>query len=185
MTNPQTPPLPRRPAPPLSFPLTTGETWRLDEQAPERFTLIVFYRGVHCPVCKKYLEELTRMQSRFADRGTEVVAVSMDNEARARKTRQDWDIDGLKLGYALPVEQAQAWGLYLSEAVKEQEPSLFSEPGLFLVRPDGTLYMAVINSMPFGRPRLADVLKSIEYVIENDYPARGEVAEPALEDFPA
>jgi hypothetical protein len=56
-----------------------------------------------------------------------------------------------------------------------EEPALFSEPGLFLVRADGTLYFASVQTMPFARPRFVDVVAALDYVIANDYPARGEV----------
>lgn len=168
-------PMPRQPAPSLSVELTSGERWTLSEQDPDNFTLIVFYRGLHCPVCKKYLQELTRLQEDYAQRGTDVVAISMDSAKRARKAVQDWNLGSLPVGYGLTEEQAEHWGLYLSESIKDAEPALFSEPGLFLVQPDGTLYYVAINSMPFGRPSLPKMLESIDFILENDYPARGEV----------
>jgi hypothetical protein len=58
-----------------------------------------------------------------------------------------------------------------------EEPALFSEPGLFLVRPDGTLYFATVQTMPFARPHFDDIVKAIDFVLAKDYPARGEVAE--------
>ena len=45
---------------------------------------------------------------------------------------------------------------------------------MFLVRPDGTLYAASIQSMPFARPSFADVAQAIAFVAEKNYPARGE-----------
>ena len=56
------------------------------------------------------------------------------------------------------------------------EPERFPEPGLFLVRPDHTLYFASVQTMPFARPEFKDILQAIAFVIEKDYPARGEVA---------
>ncbi|HIE89539.1 MAG TPA: AhpC/TSA family protein, partial [Gammaproteobacteria bacterium] len=58
-----------------------------------------------------------------------------------------------------------------------EEPSLFVEPGIFLVRPDQTLYFATVQTMPFARPSFGDILKAIDFVIAKDYPARGEVTE--------
>ena len=58
-----------------------------------------------------------------------------------------------------------------------EEPALFSEPGLFLVRPDGTLYWSAVQTMPFSRPHFADVLTALDFVIDKNYPARGEVME--------
>lgn len=80
-------------------------------------------------------------------------------------------------------QQARARGLFLSRGIKDAEPELFSEPGLFLVQPpepdapNATLYYAAVNSMPFGRPAFGDLLGALDFVLENDYPARGEVPE--------
>lgn len=170
-------PLPRQRAPELTVETVDGDTWSLHDQEPEAFTLVVAYRGVHCPVCKSYLETLTDLRGDYAERGVEVVAVSMDSEARARKAHQDWDVGGFPIGYGMTEEAARAWGLYLSEGIKDEEPDLFSEPGLFLVQADGTLHYAAVNSAPWGRPHLPSFLKSVDFILENDYPARGEVGE--------
>ena len=173
-------PRPRQPAPDLTIDLLDGSTWSLADQEPEHFTMLVFYRGLHCPVCKKYLRTLSGLRDDLTDMGVDVLAVSMDDEARARTARKEWEVGGVPIAYGLTEPQARDWGLYLSEAIKEAEPELFSEPGLFLVRPDGTLYYAAINSMPFGRPDLTAMTKSIGWILENDYPARGEVADRAM-----
>jgi len=59
--------------------------------------------------------------------------------------------------------------------VKPSEPDLFSEPGWFLVRPDGTIYCASIQSMPIARPETKQILTAVTFVLDKDYPARGEV----------
>lgn len=56
-----------------------------------------------------------------------------------------------------------------------EEPELFAEPGIFLIKPDQTLYFASIQTMPFARPRFDEILKAIEFVVGREYPARGEV----------
>lgn len=56
-----------------------------------------------------------------------------------------------------------------------EEPARFSEPGVFLVRPDGTLYFSRVQTMPFARPHFADILSAIDMVVAKSYPARGEV----------
>lgn len=50
----------------------------------------------------------------------------------------------------------------------------FNEPGLFLVRPDGTLYSAHVQSTLFARPHLDNLVTAVRYINENAYPARGE-----------
>jgi hypothetical protein len=68
----------------------------------------------------------------------------------------------------------RAWRLYISHSIKESEPPLFSEPSLFLIKPDRTLFAVQISSMPLARPPLADILKAVDFVVEKNYPARGE-----------
>ncbi len=67
------------------------------------------------------------------------------------------------------------WGLFISKGIGEDEPELFSEPGLFVVRPDGSIYYVAVTSMTFGRPRMSEMLKALEMKIEQDAPARGSV----------
>lgn len=49
---------PGQEAPELSVETIGGQRWTLSERDPERFTMVVFYRGLHCPVCRKYIGEL-------------------------------------------------------------------------------------------------------------------------------
>lgn len=172
--------MPRRPVPPLSVPTLSGETFTLSERRPQRFTMIVFYRGLHCPVCRTYVGELDRLLPELQARGLEVVAVSSDGEERARKARDDWGLQRLDVGYGLDLGVARQWGLYVSSSrgktsIGIEEPKRFNEPGVFLVRPDGTLYWASVQTMPFARPHFRDILAGLDFVIKNDYPARGEV----------
>jgi peroxiredoxin len=171
--------MPRRPVPDLSVPTLDGPTWTLSEQAPENFTLIVFYRGLHCPICSGYIRDLDRKESKFNEKGVEVLAVSSDSEDRARQTKESWDLPNLTIGHSLPIETAREWGLYISTSrgvtsVGIEEPALFSEPGLYLVRPDRTLYAGAVNTMPFARTNFGELLKALDFIIEKDYPARGE-----------
>jgi alkyl hydroperoxide reductase subunit AhpC len=165
---------PRERAPGLEVATVGGGRWSLADASPGSFTLIVFYRGLHCPVCRTYLGGLNERAGEFAKRGVEVITVSGDDAARAGEARREWGLDELVVGYGQSVGSMREWGLYVSRAIRDGETAEFSEPGLFLVRPDGTLYMAIINSMPFARPGLDDVLRAVDFVIERDYPARGE-----------
>lgn len=159
--------------PQMQVDLVNGAQWSLSEQSPEHFTMVVFYRGLHCPVCKSYLEDLQERIGEFSEKGIHVIAVSADSKERAKKTYAKWKVKDVPIGYGYPIEAAEKWGLYVSESIKEDEPERFFEPGLFLIRPNGTLYSASIQSMPFARPNFADVLKGLSYIIKEDYPARG------------
>lgn len=168
-------PTPKQQAPELEITLLDGSEWKLSDQHPEHFTLIVFYRGLHCPICKKYLQQLQDLLPDFEAQGVNVLALSMDTEKRARLSRKDWKIDALKVGYALDEQTARNWGLYLSEGVRKGEPEVFSEPGLFLIDKEQKVYYAAINSNPWGRPYLATFVKAVDFITSSGYPARGEM----------
>ncbi len=160
--------------PDLDLPTVRGGQFDLSQSHPVAFTMIVFYRGLHCPICKTYLRDLDRKLGEFEKLGVTAVAVSTDDRERAERTKADWGLDHLTIAYGLGIEQARQWGLFISAAIKDDEPALFAEPGLFLIRPDGMLYAASIQTMPFARPQFSDVLAAIGFVTQKDYPARGE-----------
>ncbi|AWI81427.1 MAG: alkyl hydroperoxide reductase [Betaproteobacteria bacterium HGW-Betaproteobacteria-13] len=171
--------VPRLPVPALSVALTDGGRFVLGAAPAERFDLVVFYRGLHCPICAKYLIELERLAPQFAERGVNIIAVSSDDEERAKLMAEKVQASGLKFGYGLNLHAARQWGLYISTSrgktsIGIEEPALFSEPGVFLVRPDGTLYYGAVQTMPFARPQFQDLLGAIDFAIKADYPARGE-----------
>jgi len=159
--------------------LVGGGTWSLSDQQPQNFTLIVVYRGLHCPICRPYLSELNRSLEEFVKRGVSVIALSSDTQERADQTKEEWGLFDLALGYGMEIDTARDWGLYISSSRGKtstgvMEPDLFSEPGLFLVRPDGTLYAASYQTMPFARPHFKELLTALDFIISKDYPARGE-----------
>lgn len=171
--------LPRQPVPPLDVPLLGGERFKLAVAPAPTFAMLVFYRGLHCPLCAKYLTELERLYPEFAQRGVHAVAISSDTAERAAAMAQKLNRQHLPIAYGLPLAVARQWGLTLSSArgktsIGIEEPALFSEPGLFLVRPDGTLYWGSTQTMPFARPHFDEILGAIDFVVKNDYPARGE-----------
>lgn len=166
---------PRQPAPPLEVDLVGGGHFSLAAERPDRFGLVVFYRGHHCPVCRGYLKQLDGLLDRLGEVGVpSVVAVSGDNAERAERSVAEWGLGRLRVGFGQSVESMREWGLFVSGAITDDEPAFFGEPGLFLVRPDGTLYAAVLNTMPFGRPHLEEVVAAVRWVGEHGYPARGE-----------
>jgi hypothetical protein len=170
---------PRQIVPELVVPTLSHGTFDLARELPERFTLLCFYRGLHCPICASYLRELEGKIEAFAERGVGVLALSSDTEERARQMAQKIGANRLRMGYGLPLTRARAWGLFVSTSrgktsIGVEEPKLFSEPGVFLVRPDRTLYWLSVQSMPFARPNFNELVQALDFVIKNDYPARGE-----------
>ena len=165
---------PGQKVPTLDLPLTIDARFELSKQSPETFTMLVFYRGKHCPVCKGQLEEIGGRLNDFTERGINVFAISMDSEERAMVAHNDWNTHDLPLAWNLSEEKAREFGLFISEKRPDsEEPDRFSEPGLFLVKPNGELYFQVVQNAPFTRPPLDDLLQGIDYVLKNDYPTRG------------
>jgi peroxiredoxin len=175
--------MPRQSVPPLQVPTLDHGPFDLSADAATNFTLLVFYRGLHCPICLKYLLELGRQQADFEQRGVKLIAVSSDTPERARAMADKLKAPGLRVGHSLPLALAREWGLYVSTSrgltsIGIEEPALFSEPGVFLVRPDGTLYYGAVQTMPFARPHFDELLAAIDFALAKDYPARGEYAGP-------
>ena len=172
--------VPRQPVPTLVVPLAGGGKFDLATESPEKFILVVFFRGLHCPQCRKQLTDLEAKLSEFEKRGVSVVAISPDNAERGEKTKAEWGLKNLRIGYGLPLGTARAFGLWISSSRGKtsagiEETTLFNEPGIFLIKPDRTLYCASVQTMPFARPHFADLLAAIDFIAEKNYPARGEV----------
>jgi len=171
--------IPRQPVPALDIETLSGP-WSLADQNPENFTMIVVYRGYHCPICKMYITELNKLAAEFESRHVSVLAVSSDTPERAQQTVDEWHLDNLTVGYGLTAAQSAEWGLFRSSSRGKtslgiEEPAEFTEPGLYLIRPDGTLYWSNISTMPFARPHFKEIVGALDFALKNDYPARGEL----------
>jgi peroxiredoxin len=171
---------PREPAPALEVQTLNG-SWSLAAQSPENFTMVVFYRGLHCPICSKYVGELDKLAGDFAEIGVSILVLSSDERERAEKAREDWNLGNLEIGYGVTIEQARAWGLHRSAgrgltSIGIEEPAEFSEPGLFIMKPDNSLYWAQVQTMPFARPHFREIIGALKFALEKDYPARGELS---------
>jgi len=170
---------PRQAVPALEFDTVGGGRWSLAAQKPQNFTMVVFYRGLHCPICHRYTSELNGMIADYDKRGVSTVITSTDPKDRAEQARLKWGLPNLTVGYGVSIEKAREWGLYVSTSrgmtsAGIEEPKLFAEPGLFLIKPDQTLYWASISTMPFARPHFSEIAQAIDFALAKNYPARGE-----------
>ncbi len=159
--------------PALDVKLAGGGAWTLEERAGERFTVIEFYRGLHCPRCARRLKEIDNRLDELAQHGATFFALSTDTQERARQSLEEWGLENLSIGYGISIDEARAWGLAISESIAEKEPYPFCEPGLFIVRPDGELYLSFVTTAPFLRPDYDMLMECLEFTIRRDYPARG------------
>jgi len=170
---------PRQKTPDLSLPTLDHGQFDLTTETAERGTVICFYRGLHCPLCTKYLADFQSRVADFADRGVATIAISSDGIDRTRAMAEKIGADTLRFAYDLPLQKARDWGLYISTSrgktsVGIEEPALFSEPGLFMVTPEQSLYYGSTQTMPFVRPHFSELVGALDFIIANNYPARGE-----------
>lgn len=170
---------PRKKTPSLSVPTVAHGHFDLASETADRGTVICFYRGLHCPICARYLGELQKLDKEFADRGVATIAVSADGKDRAEEMASRIEATTLRVGYDLSLSMAREWGLYISTSrgktsIGIEEPALFHEPGLFMVTPQQTLYYGSVQTMPFVRPHFSELIGALDFAIANDYPARGE-----------
>ena len=176
-------PTPRKPVPALAVPTLDHGPFDIASDPMQRGLVLCFYRGLHCPICASYLTEFEKLAPAFAERGYASIAVSSDGAERARGMADKIGASALRIGHGLPLETARAWGLYISTSrgktsIGIEEPALFSEPGLFVVNADRTLYYGAVQTMPFVRPHFRELLGAIDFAIEKNYPARGEYEGP-------
>jgi len=170
---------PRTQVPDFTVEKLSGGTWTLSDQKPENFTMIVAYRGYHCPLCNVYLNKLNKIADGLKEKGINLIVLSSDTQERAQMAKDEWGLDKLDVAYGLTIEDARALGLFVSAGIGVtstgvQEPDLFAEPGLLMVKPDQTLYFADIQTMPFLRPDLSGLLANLDFILAKGYPARGE-----------
>lgn len=137
--------------------------------------MIVVYRGKHCPLCTKYLNQLEGFKDRLLEGKVELVAVSGDSLEQLQEHREKLDVS-FPIYFGLSQEQMQTLGLYISYPRSPQETDHnFAEPGLFVVNEEGNLHVVDLSNNPFIRPELEPLASGLEWIRnpDNNYPIRG------------
>lgn len=166
-------PMPKTPAPDIDAKGADGAGFSVPAAPEGGFSIVFFYRGVHCPKCRDQLEALAPRIEEFREAKLEVSAVSMDDHGRFTRAKAEWALGDLKIGHGLTEASARDWGLFISKKAKESEPALFAEPGIAVIRPDGLIYALFLQNTPFARPSLDDLLGGLKFIMSKDYPIRG------------
>jgi len=137
--------------------------------------VIVVYRGKHCPICAKYLNQLMQKQQDFTDINTKLVAVSSDSVDQLNDFYKEniGDVD-FPVYANLKLDIAKSLGLYMSDPMSNNETDhVFTEPALFVVNQKRQIQIVEIANAPFVRPDIDILLGGIKFTQENDYPIRG------------
>lgn len=136
---------------------------------------VFVYRGKHCPLCTKYLNEVESYKQAFLDAGVEVLAVSADSKQQLQEHVTQLDVS-FPIAYGLSEQQMKELGVYISVPRSEQETDHnFSEPGLFVVNENGELHVVDLSNNPFIRPELGALTRGLAWIRDpnNHYPIRG------------
>ena len=139
---------------------------------------VFVYRGRHCPLCTRYLNQLAEYKELFAQAGVDIIAVSADSEAQMRQQLTQVSVN-FPVAYGLTEVQMKALGVYISIPRSEQETDHnFAEPGLFVVNEEGNLHVVDISNNPFVRPELGALANGLNWIRDpnNNYPIRGTFA---------
>lgn len=137
--------------------------------------MVVVYRGRHCPVCTRYLNQLEPLVPELSKIGIDVAAVSGDSPEQVAQHRQKLNLT-FPLYHSLSLEQMKELGLYISDPRSQQETDHpFAEPGLFVINEHRTLQVVDISNNPFVRPELDKLVSGLRWIRdpENNYPIRG------------
>ncbi|MEM1059108.1 MAG: peroxiredoxin-like family protein [Verrucomicrobiota bacterium] len=160
--------------PALKLPLVDGGEAELGRTAtPGVWQVVIVYRGLHCPICNKYLKRLEELREGFTKANAELLVVSADPIGKARQIIADNGL-GFPVAYDLSLDQMRELGLYISDPRSPQETDRpFAEPATFALNAEGRLHLIEISNTPFNRADLSELLESVEWIQENDYPIRG------------
>jgi peroxiredoxin len=164
------------PFPSLPVPDAEGRTRDLSRPlgGPD-WMMVVVYRGRHCPLCTRYLNQLEAYRTELAQTGIDVAAVSADSAEQLAQHQEKLTVT-FPLYRGLSVEQMKQLGVYISDPRSPQETDHpFAEPGLFVVNERGTLQVVDISNNPFVRPELERLVSGLRWIRDpaNAYPIRG------------
>ena len=158
--------------PDIQFKMMDGSTKQLGGKS-SRWTVLVAYRGDHCPRCKTYIAKLEELAKSYADREVDLYLASMDPEPVAKRTIEEnnWT---LPVAHSMSVEDCQRLSLFLTDHEEGAELSgCYSEPGLYLINPEGLTQVIETSNSPSVRPDLEVVLDGIIGTQDRNLPIRG------------
>lgn len=162
--------------PTLEVPDATGASRDLSKPSDDAdWMMLVVYRGRHCPLCTRYLNELESFLGELAEIGVDVAAVSADSAEQLEQHREKLEVS-FPLHHSLSVDQMKQLGVYISDPRSPQETDhAFAEPGVFVINELGTLQVVDLSNNPFVRPHLKTFVDGLRWIRnpENNYPIRG------------
>ena len=152
-----------------------GSQHDLAQRNEGRWKMVVVYRGRHCPLCTKYLNNLEGYVSRLDEIDVDVIAVTADRLEQVQDQLKKLDVS-FPMYHGLTIEQMKELGLYISHPRSPQETDHpFPEPGLFVINNEGEVHVVDLSNNPFVRPELKALTNGLAWIKDpdNNYPIRG------------
>lgn len=159
--------------PPLRAVLADGSLWSTQALVPQTLSLVAIFRGGWCADCRRFVSRLDERLAELQALGIEAVAASVDDAEATTRTRDEWGIGRLLLAGGLDRDEARSWGLYASQLTMQGAQRFCLEPGLFLLRPDHTLYALWLQTLPSARPDVDWLVETLGYLSSHGFPLRG------------
>jgi peroxiredoxin len=123
-----------------------------------RWAVLLFYRGHWCPYCRQQLLDFQRAREHLNELGAEVVALSVDSLEQAQQTVERHRLSFPVL-YGLDAHQVEE-----IVGASINEGPLYLQATGFVLRPDGTVAVAVYSSSAIGRLVAADTVNFLKYL---------------------
>lgn len=162
--------------PVISVPTLGGKETKLYELSGSKdWKLVIVYRGLHCPLCTRYLTELDNALDQLRLLNVNLIAVSADNKSQANEHMAQVN-PRFDIGYDLSIPQMEELGLFISGTQNGQNVRRpFAEPGLFVINEEGKIQILDVSNVPFARPSVASILMGLNYLRQNDgaFPING------------
>ncbi len=135
-----------------------GSEMTIQEDLAGGWAVLLFYRGHWCPYCRQQLLDFQHAREQLNELGAEIVALSVDSLEQAQQTVERHRL-GFPVLYGLDAHQvAKTIGASINE-----DP-LFLQATNFVLRPDGTVAVAVYSSSAIGRLVAADTVNFLKHL---------------------
>ncbi len=142
-------------APELTGTTADGGSFELRADGKQA-TVLVFYRGLHCGICRERLRELEAHRSAYREAGADVVAVSAEAQQEVTRTPAE-------LGVSFPVVRVDSatlaeWGLLGGE----QKLPL---PGSFVLDRRGVIHYRHVGRNAADRASDIELLAALQEIL--------------------
>ncbi len=133
-----------------------GSEMTIPHELEGRWAVLLFYRGHWCPYCRQQLLGFQRARQQLNELGAEVVALSVDSLEQAQQTVEQHRLSFPVL-YGLDAHQVEK-----TIGASINPDPLYLQATDFVLRPDGTVAVAVYSSSAIGRLVAADTVSYLQ-----------------------